>query len=140
MKNIEKIRPCDCKDLLTVSRLQEQAITVNDNFLMVEPNVVVLRLGHTKVRIPQAIFKKFADWYLQEQDAIESVLPTMKTSEHWYQELKITHNLIIYDSDGWDRKNFQYSFYEEKISFEEFHKRCMTSTISADDSFYTLID
>jgi len=40
-------------------------------------------------------------------------------------ELKETKLL---DPDGWDRKNFQFSFYEELITKEEFSKRLMVST------------
>ena len=35
---------------------------------------------------------------------------------------------MIYDADGWDRSNFQYSFYEELITNEEFNQRLMMST------------
>lgn len=49
----------------------------------------------------------------------------LKTSEEWLEEKKI----IILDPDGWDRKNYQYSFNEEKITEKEFNKRVMYSTI-----------
>jgi len=49
----------------------------------------------------------------------------LKTSEEWYQE----YPLQIIDPDGWDRKNFQYSWYEEKITFKEFDRRAMASTV-----------
>ena len=48
-----------------------------------------------------------------------------KTSKEWqelYPEIKVL------DPDGWDRNNFQYSWFEEKISFEEYNKRLMYST------------
>ena len=34
----------------------------------------------------------------------------------------------ILDPDGWDRNNFQYSWYEELITFEEFDRRASAST------------
>lgn len=48
-----------------------------------------------------------------------------KTSKKWqelYPEIKVL------DPDGWDRSNFQYSWFEEKISFKEYNKRLMHST------------
>lgn len=57
-------------------------------------------------------------------------MATMKTSEEW---LRLAHakdaGLIILDPDGWDRKNFQYSWYEEKITEEEFRRRVFCSTV-----------
>ena len=48
----------------------------------------------------------------------------LKTSQEWQEE----SDIIVYDPDGWDRKNYQYSWFEEKISLIEFEKRLMTST------------
>lgn len=48
-----------------------------------------------------------------------------KTSEEWQ---KLT-NIEVLDPDGWDRKNFQYSWYEEEITAKEFEKRLVFSTI-----------
>ena len=63
-----KIKPCDCQDQFTVSKLNEQGIFINDNGITVEPNVVILKMGHTQVRIPMSQFKVFSDWYLTEQE------------------------------------------------------------------------
>jgi alpha-amylase/alpha-mannosidase (GH57 family) len=49
----------------------------------------------------------------------------LKTSEEW--QSKYPHVKIL-DPDGWDRKNYQYSWYEELITREEFEKRMMMST------------
>jgi len=49
----------------------------------------------------------------------------LKTSEEWQKEFEC----LIYDPDGWDRHNYQYSWYEEKIDEKEFKKRVMHSTI-----------
>ena len=35
----------------------------------------------------------------------------LKTSEEWYN---LQVNFIMLDPDEWDRKNFKYSWYEEK--------------------------
>lgn len=64
----KKIRPCDCKDQATVNLLPEQGIGHNDESITVEPNSVVLRMGHTTVRISMARFKMFAEWYLGVQE------------------------------------------------------------------------
>ena len=66
-----KLKPCDCIDQYTAYKLNEQGIIFNDNSITVEPNVVVLKMGHTTVRIPMQLFKMFAGWYLTEQDIIK---------------------------------------------------------------------
>ena len=47
-----------------------------------------------------------------------------KTSEEWQKICK----LLIYDPDGWNRQNFDYSWKEEKITREEFEHRMYFST------------
>ncbi len=66
-----KLRPCDCKDMHTASKLNEQGIGHNDESITVEPNVVVLKMGHTTVNIPMDRFFMFAQWYLEEQEIKE---------------------------------------------------------------------
>lgn len=50
---------------------------------------------------------------------------TLKTSADWDLESEY----IILDPDGWDRQNYQYSWYEEKITKEEFDRRLFESTV-----------
>lgn len=51
----------------------------------------------------------------------------LKTSEDWAKtELK---DIQILDPDGWNRRDLQFSWYEELITREEFHRRLMQSTI-----------
>jgi hypothetical protein len=64
----KKLKPCDCKDLLTANKLNEQGISQNGDSIVIEPSVVVLTMGHTTVRIPMSKFKVFAEWYLEEQE------------------------------------------------------------------------
>lgn len=52
-----------------------------------------------------------------------------KTSEEWMEITGKFEKIIILDPDGWDRTNFQFSFYEEKITHGEFISRIMESTI-----------
>jgi hypothetical protein len=49
----------------------------------------------------------------------------LKTSEQWQAELP---HIKVLDPDGWDRTNYQFSWFEELISFEEYQKRMMYST------------
>lgn len=57
----------------------------------------------------------------------------LKSSEDWYKELYHNQEVIILDPDGWDRKNYDYSFKEEKIDKEEFERRLGLSTVMAND-------
>ncbi len=51
----------------------------------------------------------------------------LKSSEEWQREFK--DKILVLDPDGWDRKNFEYSWKKEKISLAEFKKRCEKSTL-----------
>ena len=51
----------------------------------------------------------------------------MKTSEQWNKEPEFS-NITILDPDGWDRTNYQFSWFEEQITKEEFEKRMFGST------------
>ena len=52
----------------------------------------------------------------------------LKTSQEWYESIPKEYGFVIYDPDGWDRTNYQYSFHEELITKEEFKKRASGST------------
>ena len=54
-------------------------------------------------------------------------MDNIKTSEFWMTTPEFKKTKLL-DPDGWDRKNFQFSFYEELITKEEFSKRLMVST------------
>ena len=53
------------------------------------------------------------------------------TSSKWNEKLckKLGVLFIISDPDGWDRKNFSKSYYEEKVTKAEFINRLMRSTL-----------
>lgn len=51
-----------------------------------------------------------------------------KTSKAWGDELHMTCKIL--DPDGWDRGNFNFSFYMEKVTKEEFFRRFSLSTVS----------
>jgi len=61
------LRPCDCKDSVDTSKLQDQGISHNDEGVSVHPNYVLLRMGHTEIKISMSRFKMFAEWYLEPQ-------------------------------------------------------------------------
>lgn len=63
----------------------------------------------------------------------------LKTSEQWQKDAENTY--IILDPDGWDRRNFQFSFCEEEITEEEFMKRVASSSVIIDakrNSFFDM--
>ena len=68
MSTKRKIRPADCKDMFTARKLETQGVSHNDDSIHIEPNSVVLKMGHTTVRIPMSRFKMFAEWFLEEQE------------------------------------------------------------------------
>ena len=50
---------------------------------------------------------------------------TLKTSAQWQNLCRID----VLDPDGWDRSNYQFSWYEELISRQEFERRLVSSTV-----------
>lgn len=53
----------------------------------------------------------------------------LRTSEDWQKLVQAVYpDFVIMDPDGWDRKNYQYSWHEELITQEEFEKRTGQST------------
>lgn len=54
-----------------------------------------------------------------------------KTSKEW-QLLK--PNTIVIDPDGWDRSNYQFSWYDELITEEEYEQRLSRSTCIKNDN------
>jgi hypothetical protein len=61
------LRPCDCKDLVDVKKLDAAGIAVNEDSITVEPNHVILKFGNTTVNVSMSRFKMFSEWYLQKQ-------------------------------------------------------------------------
>lgn len=51
----------------------------------------------------------------------------LRTSQDWQKDPEY-EGLTIMDPDGWDRKNYEYSFNEELITRTEFERRSGTST------------
>jgi hypothetical protein len=55
----------------------------------------------------------------------------LKTSANWLETFKSEtgDSITIMDPDGWDRKNYEFSFNEEEITREEFTSRLNRSTL-----------
>jgi hypothetical protein len=51
----------------------------------------------------------------------------VRTSADWKKLLY--PDSVITDPDGWDRRDFEYSFHQEKISKDEFERRYCESTV-----------
>lgn len=49
----------------------------------------------------------------------------LKTSKEWCKHF----DCVVFDPDGWDRKNYEYSFNEEMVSEAEFRKRAKKSSM-----------
>ena len=58
------------------------------------------------------------------------------TSQEWYKIVYPNKEVVIMDPDGWDRQNFKFSWFEELITEQEFHKRVMTSTCKFPVGFF----
>jgi hypothetical protein len=61
------MRPCDCQDRYSAKQLNEQGVSYNDNSLTLAPPAVVLKIDSCELRIPMCLFKRFAEWYLENQ-------------------------------------------------------------------------
>ena len=68
--------------------------------------------------------------HLFQIDIERSNMPVMKTSVEWWHNNPLSKTMRIFDPDGWDRANFQYSFYEEPINYDEFYKRLFRSALT----------
>ena len=53
------------------------------------------------------------------------MLEEKKTSQEWQ---KLVKEVVVLDSDGWDRSNYKYSWEQEQITIQEFFSRVAEST------------
>lgn len=51
----------------------------------------------------------------------------LQSSAYWQEQVR--EDFVVYDPDGWDRKNFEESW-AEPITFHEFINRAWHSTVS----------
>ena len=61
------MKPCDCKDQNDTHSMNEQGIGINDWGITVIPNYVEMKFPSGAIKIPMTMFKKFAEWYLEDQ-------------------------------------------------------------------------
>jgi len=57
------------------------------------------------------------------------------TSQEWFEKIPKEYNVLLWSSEGWNKDNFNYNFYEEKIDKNEFIERLINSTVKCDSSF-----
>lgn len=63
------MKPCDCKEGEDINKLKESGISYNGILIEVRPPNVGISIGtRVNISIPQLYFKRFAKWYLEEQD------------------------------------------------------------------------
>ena len=55
-----------------------------------------------------------------------------KTSQEWQSLIK---EVVVYDPDGWDRNNYEYSWEQEQITIQEFFMRVAESTCIYPEGF-----
>ena len=53
-----------------------------------------------------------------------------KTSEEWFDELFPDKKIEITDPKGWNKTDFSYSWYHERITKEEFSMRILLSEVN----------
>jgi hypothetical protein len=62
------MKPCDCKDMYSViNQLNEAGLVINNYGISVVPNHVFIETVDCRLLLPQSIFKRFAEWYLEDQ-------------------------------------------------------------------------
>lgn len=62
------MKPCDCKDNYDVNtKLNESGVSWNGIGIRVAPSTVVIYTDSFSFRLPQHIFKRFSEWYLEDQ-------------------------------------------------------------------------
>jgi hypothetical protein len=47
--------------------LRETGISINSYSLSVSPPNVAIKTPHFRVKLPMSVFKRFAEWYLEDQ-------------------------------------------------------------------------
>ena len=62
------MKPCDCKSLMDIRELEEHELKYNNESISVYSECVLLNITpHVTVRFTQKNFKRFAEWYLEDQ-------------------------------------------------------------------------
>ena len=65
------MKPCDCKSIADTMSLQESGLRFNNFEINLKPCSVFIRvILYAEIRIPQKDFKRFAEWYLEDQSKV----------------------------------------------------------------------
>jgi hypothetical protein len=48
--------------------MREQGLQINSVSISISPPNVAIETPHFRVKIPMTIFKRFAEWYLEDQE------------------------------------------------------------------------
>ena len=114
-------------ELIELEKLKEDVKQFSENIYAEELSILI-DLNHlieqNKINLPYKISNKI-------QQLILKLNPVeLKTSLDWCAMIPAQYQISIIDPDGWDRANWYFSYYDEKITFQEFMNRLMQSTIS----------
>ena len=61
------MKPCNCKSMDDVSKMPESGISHNESGLLIVPPNVMITMPRIALKIPMKVFKRFAEWYLEDQ-------------------------------------------------------------------------
>jgi len=63
------MKPCDCKDMFdAINKLTEIGVKFNSCGIQISPPMVLLYCDLFTVKFSQVNFKRFAEWYLEDQE------------------------------------------------------------------------
>ena len=62
------MKPCDCQTMQDWLKLQEQGIKFNNQSVFIDTPGVILEIKpYVRVKFTRESFKRFAEWYLEDQ-------------------------------------------------------------------------
>lgn len=63
-----RMKPCDCNSMHEAeTKLREQGLSFGDSSIMLYPSSVILTIGSCTIKMPQSHFRRFAEWYFEDQ-------------------------------------------------------------------------
>ena len=63
------MKPCDCKSMSDIEQLEEHRLKYNNESISVYSDCVLLGITpHVTIRLIRKNFKRFAEWYLTDQE------------------------------------------------------------------------
>jgi len=62
------MKPCDCKSMVEVRNLKEQGLRFNNYAIEVDSSGILITIyPYVSLKINHKNFKRFAEWYLEDQ-------------------------------------------------------------------------